>query len=184
MMEAAMLRIVRLAIVSFAFIAPLAAQVAATPAAATEQDAARVLDRRLATDPQFAGVFVDFWRGLAHELNGFDAERVLLEPLNEPEIEDRDRWNGLQARLIAAIRSAAPRHTIVACGHRYSDMDELLASDVVADQNVVYNFHFYSPHIFTHQGATWGTPFWRHLRQVPYPAALPGAMPSDDFPLA
>jgi len=140
--------------------------------------------RRLNTDPQFAGAFVDFWRALAGELNSFDPERVLLEPLNEPEMEDRDRWNGLQARLITAIRSAAPRHTIVACGHRYSAVDELLVSDVVADPNVVYNFHFYNPHIFTHQGATWGTPFWRHLRQVPYPSALPAAMPSDDFPLA
>jgi endoglucanase len=140
--------------------------------------------RRLYAESRFADAFVDFWRALAAELNQFDAERMLLEPLNEPEFEDRDRWNGLQARLIAAIRSGAPHHTILACGHRWSDMDEMLAADLVSDANVVYNFHYYDPHLFTHQGATWGTPFWRHLQQVPYPAAASPIMPSDDFPLA
>jgi endoglucanase len=140
--------------------------------------------RRLITDSRFADAFVDFWRALAREMNAFDPERTLLEPLNEPEFENRDLWNGLQARLVTAIRSGAPRHTIVVCGHRWSDLDELVVADVVADENVIYNFHYYNPHVFTHQGATWGTPMWRHLRQLPYPSALPPAMPADDFPTA
>jgi hypothetical protein len=41
----------------------------------------------------------------------------------------------------------------------------------VADPNVVYNFHCYHPHIFTHQSATWGQEYWRYLEYLPYPSS-------------
>jgi hypothetical protein len=85
--------------------------------------------------------------------------------------EDPFRWMGIQARVAAAIREGAPRHTIVATGPRWSSVDQLLLIEPVADRNVVYNFHFYEPHNFTHQGATWGADFWPHLKNVPYPSS-------------
>jgi hypothetical protein len=35
---------------------------------------------------------------------------------------------------------------------------------------VVYNFHFYEPHVFTHQGATWGVNHWHFVKGLPYPS--------------
>ena len=35
---------------------------------------------------------------------------------------------------------------------------------------MIYNFHFYDPHEFTHQGATWGVPWWSYEHGIPYPA--------------
>ena len=38
------------------------------------------------------------------------------------------------------------------------------------DPNVIYVFHFYEPHIFTHQGATWGAYYWHWLKGLHYPS--------------
>jgi endoglucanase len=126
---------------------------------------------RLRTDDRFVAAFADFWRSLARHLSARDPERLFLEVLNEPMVEDPYRWMGIQARVAAAIREGAPRHTIIAAGARWSSVDQLLLLEPLADRNVVYNFHFYEPHNFTHQGATWGADFWPYLKGVPYPSS-------------
>ena len=35
---------------------------------------------------------------------------------------------------------------------------------------MIYTFHFYEPHIFTHQGATWSVNYWHYLKGLPYPS--------------
>ena len=127
--------------------------------------------KKLQADDAHVETFVDLWRTLARALSGTDPRRVFLEMLNEPEFRDRYRWGGIQATLIAAVRHGAPQHTIIATGHRWSAIDDLLALEPLADRNVVYAFHFYTPALFTHQGATWGLGYWRHLRDLPYPAS-------------
>jgi len=109
------------------------------------------------------------WRKLAAHYAGRDPDRVFFEILNEPEVNDAYRWAGIQARLAAAIRQAAPRNTIIATGANYSNLQDLLALHPLADGNVIYNFHFYEPHEFTHQGATWGLTWWSYTHGIPYP---------------
>ena len=58
---------------------------------------------------------------------------VFFEILNEPEIRDRYRWVGIQAKMAAAIRENAPRHTIIATGARWSADDELLFLEPLPD---------------------------------------------------
>ncbi len=118
--------------------------------------------------------FTDFWRSLAKHYSTFDPELVFFEVLNEPELTDGYRWYGIQTQLVTAIRSVAPRHTIIVTGHKWSADDELIAMEPLADRNLIYNFHFYNPHTFTHQGATWGSEIWHHLPRVHYPSH-PGA---------
>jgi aryl-phospho-beta-D-glucosidase BglC (GH1 family) len=110
------------------------------------------------------------WRALAAHFAVRDPERVFFEVMNEPEVNDAYRWAGIQARVAAAIREVAPRHTIIATGPNFSDIVDLLAMQPLADGNVIYNFHFYDPHEFTHQGAGWGVPWWRLTHDIPYPA--------------
>lgn len=126
---------------------------------------------RMRADDRFVNSFSDFWRALARHLSTRDPERLLLEVVNEPMVEDPYRWMGIQARLAAAIREGAPRHTIVATGPRWSSIEQLLLIEPLADRNVVYTFHFYEPHNFTHQGATWGADYWPYLKGVPYPGS-------------
>lgn len=123
------------------------------------------------SDDKHVEAFRKFWRAFAKHLSARDPERVFLEVINEPMVEDGYRWMGIQAKLIAAIREGAPRHTIIATAHRWSSPNEFLFLEPVADPNVIYNFHFYEPHLFTHQGATWGWELWRYLKLVPYPSS-------------
>jgi endoglucanase len=126
---------------------------------------------RLAKDDSFVQEFADFWRALARHYSTWDGERLFLEILNEPEMVDRYRWYGVQAKLAAAIREGAPRHTMIAAGARWSDDDDLFFVEPLRDPNVIYNFHFYEPHIFTHQGATWGSYFWHWVKGLHYPSS-------------
>ncbi|HTZ48357.1 MAG TPA: cellulase family glycosylhydrolase [Verrucomicrobiae bacterium] len=125
---------------------------------------------RLATDDAFVEQFEDFWRALAKHYSTLDPDRVFFEVLNEPEFHDRYRWEGVQSRLVRAIREGAPNHTIIVAGANWSAISELLFLEPLRDPNIIYNFHFYEPHIFTHQGATWSTNFQHYLTKVPYPS--------------
>jgi endoglucanase len=126
---------------------------------------------RLTKDDSFVQEFADFWRALARHYSTWDAERVFFEILNEPEFSDRYRWYGVEAKLAAAIREGAPQHTIIAAGGRWSDDDDLVFLEPMRDSNVIYNFHFYEPHMFTHQGATWSAYPWQWVKGLRYPSS-------------
>ncbi len=125
---------------------------------------------RLAKDDDFIERFADFWRALAGHYSTWDSDRVFLEILNEPEFSDRYRWLGVQMKLAAAIREGAPSITIIAAGARWSDDDDLVFQEPLHDPNIIYSFHFYEPHIFTHQGANWSAYYWHWLRGLKYPS--------------
>lgn len=126
--------------------------------------------QKLVADDSFIEQFEDFWRSLARHYSSTNPDLVFFEILNEPEFRDRYRWEGVQSRLAAAIREGAPAHTIIVAGANWSSDSELLFIEPLRDLNIIYNFHFYDPHIFTHQGATWTTNFQHYLSDLPYPS--------------
>ncbi|RMG76955.1 MAG: hypothetical protein D6711_02750 [Chloroflexi bacterium] len=123
-------------------------------------------------DPAFVDVFVEFWGNFAAYLSDTNPEMVFLEPMNEPVFyDDPQQWVPIQEQLIAAIRENAPEHTIVVSGARWSSRETLMALEPFDDRNLVYNFHWYEPFVFTHQGATWSSDFLVNLRDIPYPSS-------------
>lgn len=118
-----------------------------------------------------AGVerFVMLWRRLAAHYADRNPDLIFYEIMNEPEVNDPYRWAGIQARAAAAIREVAPKNTIIATGPNWSSIADLLTQHPLADGNVIYNFHFYEPHEFTHQGASWGVPYWIETHGIAYP---------------
>lgn len=135
--------------------------------------------QRLATDDAFVTSVAGFWHALAGHLSTRNPAQIFLETLNEPafnyflrdepSIDPAQRWSQVQERLLASMRQAAPNHTLIATGDKWSGIDGLLDLTPVADRNVVYNFHFYDPMVFTHQGATWIAPGFESLQNLPYP---------------
>ena len=137
--------------------------------------------QRIAAQPAALQAAARFWRLLAAELADLPAERLVFEALNEPEIESAAASRAVVGTLADAIRAAAPEHTIVVAGHRWSSLPELLALEPYADRNRVYAFHFYDPHNFTHQGADWGWDMWRQLAGLPYPSSPESVSPLLDL---
>jgi len=121
--------------------------------------------------------FLKFWTVFATHFAATDPKQVYFEVLNEPHIEDSFRWAGIQSRAVAAIRAVAPMHTIIATGNRWGGVEGLLELEPVRDSNVIYSFHDYDPMTFTHQGASWSTPYLKALRGVPYPSTPENVAP-------
>jgi endoglucanase len=115
--------------------------------------------------------FVMLWRKLAAHYADRNANMIFYEIMNEPEEHDPYRWAGVQTRAAAAIREVAPKNTIIATGPNWSSIADLLTQHPLTDGNVIYNFHFYEPHEFTHQGAGWGGTWWIYTHDIPYPAS-------------
>ena len=111
---------------------------------------------RLRTDDAFVAKVGLLWGAVARHLAGRDPDRVLLETMNEP-LGDMPaaRWRDIQARFFSTMRAGAPERTIIVTATRWDSIDELAKLEPLPDGDVVYTFHFYSPMLFTHQGAAW-----------------------------
>lgn len=141
--------------------------------------------RRLYEEAEFTESVGVFWRSLAQHLSTRNPEQVFLEVMNEPATRNPQDWYAVQEKLLAEMRAGAPDHTLIASANLRveDDWDTIKALELitpVADSNVVYNFHFYTPMAFTHQGADWGEDTWEHFHNVPYPsdpAAIASILP-------
>lgn len=129
------------------------------------------LKELLKTDPEFVEEWLNWWRGLAASFARTDPSMVFFEVLNEPTFEDAEAWRDLQGRALRVIREQAPEHTIVVSGARWSGWGDLLQLEPYAEDNLIYNFHYYEPFVFTHQGATWGGDAVRFIQRLPYPSS-------------
>lgn len=114
----------------------------------------------------------ELWRTLARRYAERLPDRLFFEVLNEPNI-DRRTWSADGPRLVAAIRSEAPAHTIIYGGTHHQRLDALDEVKPLDDPNVVYAVHFYDPMVFTHQGLDWSLDDPLHfIEGVPFPGRL------------
>ncbi|MET3898851.1 endoglucanase [Devosia sp. UYZn731] len=95
---------------------------------------------------------------VAKMLAAVGIEKVAIEPYNEPHYypcddTGTDDWQRIQTAQVQMIRAVSPDITIVATGACGGDIADLLNLDATAfdDPNILYSFHMYDPHSFTHQ---------------------------------
>ena len=115
-----------------------------------------------------------FWHDLAPALRRFSPALTFPELVNEPSLKDSAHWDALQRRLLAQVRAALPKDTIILTGTDWSSIDGLLKVSPVADTNVVYSFHTYEPQLLALLG------FWdpainkkQLAANLPFPAHDP-----------
>ena len=137
-----------------------------------------------APDSASLRAYLALLRRMGHLLSQLNDPSVALELMNEPpntpDAASTARWQATLEKLHAAARSDAPDLMLVLAGAQ-ADLPGVNPVPF-RDSNVMYTFHYYEPHDFTHQGVPAGEgegDYRRMLRGLPYPARLLGD--STDF---
>lgn len=106
---------------------------------------------------------------LAKELAKFPLGTVRFELINEPTRNDPP-WQPQLEYLYARVRAAAPSLTLNLTG--YSNAGSLPLGKALdpsfADENVMWNWHFYEPYIFTLQGF-WNSAPAKYIHRLEFP---------------
>lgn len=103
------------------------------------------------------GAYRDMVADVARMLAPLGTDQVALEPFNEPAhypclAGGPGDWNRIMAAMVRTIREVSPDLTIVAtgaCGGSVTGLTDLKPG--YDDANLLYSFHMYEPHAFTHQ---------------------------------
>jgi endoglucanase len=106
---------------------------------------------------------------------------IVYEIFNEPHGIGDEKWGAIQGKVIDAIRKVDTRHTIIVGGVDFNSIGKLEPIPNYPDKNLIYTFHYYDPHVFTHQGAPWDSVPLTNLAAVPFPysAARMPKLPED-----
>jgi len=121
-----------------------------------------------ATDNNIDKILIPVWRQLAHHFKN-RSRLCIYEILNEPHGITDERWCEIQSMVIAEIRKIDPKRLIIIGGTGYNSIEKLYSIPAYEDDNLIYTFHFYDPHLFTHQGASWNKPSLVPLSGLPFP---------------
>ena len=123
--------------------------------------------------------FYAIWEAFAARY-GDRPDRIVFELLNEvTQAEYLPAWKRISRECVRRIRIHAPETPVLLGSYHWNSARTLPELDAPYDAHVLYNFHFYEPMIFTHQGAYWN-PDYRDARST-YAAC--GASPAwfEDF---
>lgn len=104
---------------------------------------------------EYQEYFYRLWEKLAARYGKYH-ETVAFELLNEITSKEYiTMWNRIAKTAIVRIRKYAPHTFILVGSYENNSVTTVDALENPYDKNVVYNFHFYEPLVFTHQGAYW-----------------------------
>lgn len=126
-------------------------------------------DNKLFENTHMQERFTGLWEEFARRYLSY-GDNLVFELLNEIVEPNSDRWNQLSRKTVNKIREIDKERVIIIGGNHYNSVNTLFELDRIEDDNLVYTFHFYEPHIFTHQRAGW-EPLLKDLEiEVTYPS--------------
>ena len=118
---------------------------------------------------------IELWKQIAARFAITDPNKVFFEFYNEPYNISNSNWRAAANMFIDSIRPIVPNHTLIIGANNYNGLYEFYPMGTFSDTNIIYNFHFYEPMIFTHQGSYWSDPT-TSTTNVPFPYN-PATMP-------
>lgn len=111
--------------------------------------------------------FVALWAMLEDEFSG--ENDVVFELLNEVVNATAEEWNAVAQKTIEAIRVKNAKRLIIVGGVEWNNPPALPYVKIYDDENVIYTFHCYAPHEFTHQQGVLQANSLFYNRKMPYP---------------
>ena len=124
------------------------------------------------TDANAQAKFIEVWRTITaryrgdQRIWGFD---LVNEPVDENVAEGCDDWQALALQTAQTVRSVDPQRTLIVEPPDWGSASGFLGFHPLSLSNVVYSFHIYDPHTFTHQGV------FGPSQPVTYPGQIDGA---------
>ncbi len=98
---------------------------------------------------------VNLWLILTKRYKHINYDNLLFEIYNEPPHMNEKIWKDAAYNIVTAIRKIDTKRTLIVGASNFNSIYELSRFVRLADENVIYTFHFYEPFFFTHQGANW-----------------------------
>ena len=125
------------------------------------------------TKPDVEKMLVKIWKQIAERYKD-KSDYVLYEIMNEPHLSSANpeadivKWGKVQGNVLKEIRAIDKKHTVIVGGEQSNSLGAMLKLPDYKDDNIIYNFHDYTPFLFTHQGAEWWNPM-SYFKHVPFP---------------
>lgn len=118
--------------------------------------------------------FLAIWNMLSKRFSRSD--KVMYEPMNEPTAPESKDWYQLLDKTIETIRKNDTNHYIVVESNMWATAGTFNEMKKYDDEKILYSFHFYEPHIVTHQLAEWVPFVYENIyrKKVPYPGKPQG----------
>ncbi len=101
---------------------------------------------------------VAIWAQIADRYQDYP-DSVYFEILNEPhEKLTNELWNPMIPPVLAVIRETNPNRYVIIGGADWNNISGLQTLELPKDdRRIIGTFHYYAPHEFTHQGASWSS---------------------------
>lgn len=118
---------------------------------------------------------ISLWLNLTKRYIKESPDNLFFELYNEPPHMNPKVWKDAAYNMVTAIRKIDKKRTLIVGASNFNSIYELSRMERLADENIIYTFHFYEPFFFTHQGADWvgdqvattGVPFPYNAKTYP-----------------
>lgn len=122
----------------------------------------------LAKDEELQKRYISTWLKLEEVFH--EDNEIFFELLNEVINSTAEEWNAVAEKAIRAIREKNPERKIIMGVIDWCNPPGLRNVQVFDDDNVLYTFHMYEPHEFTHQQGLLMGPKLLYNRKMEYPS--------------
>jgi len=142
------------------------------------------IDSRLFENRNLQETAFELWKFIASRYREKGAE-LRFEILNEPVSDDPLLVTAFYAEAIRLIREISPDRVIHVCSNRWARIETVqFLEPLLPDQNLVVDIHYYDPHIFTHQKASWVQSDHPDFPDLEFPGTVPDlsrVIPKDHY---